>query len=901
MTAPPTLYVLDGTYYVFRAFYAVRGMSNSKGLPTNGIFAFTNMLLNVIREHQPDYLAVAFDPPGKTFRSEIYPEYKANRDDPPEDLIPQFPYFREIVRALNIPIIEVPGYEADDAIGTLVRRAERDGMKVTILSGDKDLYQLLDDDTVMVDSMRNKVVDVAAVLERFSVEPNRVADVLGFAGDTSDNIPGVPGIGEKTAGALIKQFGSMEAVLDRVDEVTGKKRKENLVTYREQALMSRDLAVIRTNVPIEVSFDDLRLSAPDLAAFDRLCVELEFNRFRNEVRELYADQLQEVAPVTDATTGIYRAIMSMDALDACIDEIRRAGVLSVDLETTSVDPLEAQIVGVALAWSRGEGVYVPVGHQDIAASQQLTCDAVLDRLRPLLEDPSLPKVGQNTKYELSILRRYGVELAGVSMDTMLAAYLIDPNKRRYGMDALAQEYLNIQTISYADVTGTGKTQRRFDEVSVEEATPYAAEDADVTLQLARVFEPMLNDQGMRSLHDDVEVPLAAVLSRMESAGIQVDATFLGELSREFSERIVALEREIHEAAGQDFMVSSPKQLGVILFEKLGLPVIRKTKTGPSTDQAVLEQLRSSHPVVALVEEYRQLTKLVSTYVDTLPRLIRPETGRVHTNYNQAVAATGRLSSSDPNLQNIPIRSEAGRRIRQAFVPQEGWTLVGGDYSQIELRVLAHMSGEPVLIQAFRDGEDIHKRTASELFGVPMDGVSPDQRAAAKTINFGVIYGMGSNRLAGDLSISRSDAKAYIDQYFNRIGSVRPFFDRLIEDATRLGYAETLIGRRRPIPELQGGSKREQALGERLAINTPIQGTSADLIKLAMVNIDARMRAEGMRSRMLLQVHDELVFEAPDDEIEVLVSLAKSEMENVTPLAVPLRVDFFTGRNWAELK
>lgn len=897
---PPVLYVLDGSYYVFRAFYAVSGMTNGRGLPTNGLFAFTGMLLNVIRDHRPDYLVVTFDPPGDTFRNEMYPAYKANRGEPPEDLVPQFPWFRRIVEALSIPVLEIPGFEADDCIGTLVARGERQGMRVVVLSGDKDLAQLVDEHTTIVDSMRDKVMDLAAVRARFQVEPAQVADVLGLAGDTSDNIPGVPGIGEKTAGQLIAQFGSLEALLERVGEVTGPKRRESLVTFADQARLSKALATIRRDVPIRVDLDEFRLTAPDFDAFDAVCTELNFGRFRDTARDLFREEVaQAVLTRTEANT--YRMVLEESDLDACIAQIRASGRLSFDLETTSVDPLEAEIVGFALAWAPGDAVYVPVGHRDLTAPRQLPLQLVLDRLAPLLQDPAIAKIGQHTKYEHAVLDRYRVRMVGVTFDTMLAGYLLDPNLRRYGLDSLAQQWLKHRNIAFSEVAGTGAHQKNFADVDVESATAYAAEDADVTLRLADAMAPAVLDAGLQDLLVNLEVPLSRVLATMEGTGIRLDVPYLATLSHEFAARIDDLEQQIYEEAGGSFTIGSPKQLGTILFERLGLPTGKKTKTGYSTDQSVLEELQHLHPVVALILQYRQITKLASTYVDALPKLVRPQTGRLHTDFNQAVAATGRLSSSNPNLQNIPIRTAEGRRIRQAFLPAEGWVLFGGDYSQIELRVLAHMSGDPVLIDAFQRGDDIHRRTAAEVFGVPVGEVTATQRAAAKTINFGVIYGMGANRLADGLDITRDQAKHFIEQYFARIEGVKPFFERLIAEARETSAARTMLGRLRPIPELQSRSPRDQALGERLAINTPIQGTAADLIKLAMVKIDRELTAAGLQTRMLLQVHDELVFECPPEEQETAMTLVREAMESAISLRVPLRVDLAAGPNWAALK
>lgn len=946
-----TFYILDGSYYVFRAFYALQALSNSKGMPTNGLYAFTSMLLNVIRDHRPTHLAVTFDPPGDTFRHDLYEPYKANRESPPDELRVQMPHFRRIVKALNIPCLELKGYEADDVIGTIVRSPLREGKRVVILTGDKDLFQLVDEETVLLDSMRGKRVDIEAVYERFQVGPDRVSDVLALSGDTSDNVPGVPGIGEKTAGKLIAEFGSLEGLLDRISEVSGAKRKENLATYADQARLSHQLVKIATDVPLDIDEADLALSAPDYEAFDALCAEFEFGRFPAMVRDvfprvigsadtdtqsfplpkqevagsvkkerapkknvemsgdLFAVNLDEMVAVAverseekPSVEREYRTVWTKEELAAVIAEMKAAGRFAIDLETTSLNPLDATIVGVSLSCSPGKAFYIPVGHLDMLSNQpQLETAFVLDALRPLLEDEGNFVICQNGGYELRVFAKYGIHLKAFRFDTMLAAWLLEPNRRRHGLDALAVEYLQESTILFTEVCGTGKNQITFDQVPIEQATAYAAEDADITFRLAEHFEPMLQEQNLSGLLLDIEVPLAHVLASMESVGIRIDTNVLKGLSVEFGERLAAIEAEIYEIAGREFLISSPVQLRVILFDELKLPVVKKTKTGPSTDQDVLEKLSEIHPLPRKIVEHRHLAKLRSTYVDSLPLLVHPETGRVHTSFNQAVAATGRLSSSDPNLQNIPIRSEDGRRIRRAFIPREGWVLLAGDYSQIELRMLAHMSSDPVMLDAFQKGEDIHQRTASEVFGVGLEHVSSDQRAAAKAINFGLIYGMGARRLSQELGISNANAQRYIDQYFERISNVKPFLDELVRFAYETGYAETLAGRRRPIPELFSGQKMMQAMGERLAMNTPIQGSAADLIKIAMIRIQRRLRDEGLQAQLLLQVHDELVFEAPYDEVDRVEALARAEMEGVWDLQVPLRVDFERGVNWAELE
>lgn len=964
MTTPNTFYILDGSYYVFRAFYALQSLSNSKGMPTNGLFAFTSMLLNVIRDHRPTHLAVTFDPPGDTFRHALYEPYKANRESPPDELRVQMPHFRRIVKALNIPCLEVPGYEADDVIGTMVRSPLREGKEVVILTGDKDLYQLVDASTVLVDSMRDKRVGIPEVLERFQVLPERVSDVLALSGDTSDNVPGVPGIGEKTAGKLIADFGSLDALLDRIDEVPGPKRRENLAAYADQARLSHQLVTIATDVPLALHESSLALSPPDYAAFDALCAEFEFGRFPRVLRELFPRDaalgdavVEDEAPaapsskrakrapavsegtgdlfaalgmetaaadgasqdagvdgagapakveadasaVPEKITRHYTTVWSRDALDALCEELRASRRFALDLETTSLNPLDAEIVGVSVSSTPGRAYYIPVGHLDMLAERpQLALADVLGALQPLLDDPENEVICQHGGYELRVLSRHGIALRALRFDTMLAAWLLEPNRRRYGLDALAVEYLQESTILYSELCGSGKNAITFDQVPIDRATEYAAEDADLTLRLADYFAPRLAAQGMASLLSEIELPLSRVLAEMENEGIRVDTDTLRALSDEFAERLRAIEAEIYALAGREFLISSPVQLRVVLFEELQLPVLKKTKTGPSTDQDVLEALSEHHALPRKIVEYRHLAKLRSTYIDALPLLVHPKTGRVHTSYNQAVAATGRLSSSDPNLQNIPVRSEDGRRIRRAFVPREGWVLLAGDYSQIELRMLAHMSGDPVLQDAFRKAEDIHRRTASEVFGVALSEVSADQRAAAKAINFGLIYGMGARRLAAELGITSAQATTYIGQYFERISRVKPFLDELVKFVVEHGYAQTLAGRRRPIPELSSPQKMMQAMGERLAMNTPIQGSAADLIKIAMVRIQRRMQVEGLQARMLLQVHDELVFEAPPEELDAVEALARAEMENVWALEVPLLVEFERGANWAEM-
>jgi DNA polymerase-1 len=895
-----TLYILDGTYWIFRAFHAVRDMSY-EGMPTGALFSFTSMWLNFLRDHKPTHVVVAFDPEGPSFREGLFPAYKANRAECPAELVPQFPFFRELIRAFRVPILEVPGYEADDAIATLCRHPSRRDLDVVILTGDKDLCQLVDARTTLYDSMRDKRVDLDAVRDRFQVDPLRVPDVLGLAGDTSDNIPGVPGIGEKTAGQLIAEFGSMDELLARVDEVKGPKKRESLVTFADQARLSLQLATVFDQVPLDLRLEEFTLEPPDLDAFDSLCTRLGFHRFRSQIREIFGTTAP-ASTMQSAADFDYRAIQTREAFDEVLAALATAeGPVALDLETTSQEPLDADIVGVALAWEAGHGVYIPLAHRADLFEAQLDRAMVLDALRPWLEDAARAKVCQHAKYEIAVFARAGIALRGVTFDTMLAAWLLDPNRRRYSLDVLAQDLLQHRTITFDEVAGTGAQQKRFDDVPIQEAARYAAEDADVTLRLMEHLQPQVIDTPLHDLLTRMEIPLSHVLADMETTGITVDLDRLSALQVEFRERLAEAEAAAYQAAGRSFNLASPKQLATVLFEELGLPVKKRTKTGPSTDVEVLEALADEHPLPRRILQVRELAKLLSTYVEALPKLVRADTGRVHTSFHQTVAATGRLSSSNPNLQNIPVRTVEGRRIREAFVPRPGWVLLGADYSQIELRILAHLAEEPSWIEAFSEGQDIHRRTASEVFEVPLEQVTADQRAAAKTINFGIIYGMGAQRLAGELGISREQAKAYIDQYFARVSHIRSFFDAQVQSARDTGMARTMWGRQRPIPELAGGAGRNVNLGERLAINTPIQGTAADLIKFAMIDIHQALQDAGMASRMLLQVHDELIFECPPDELATLQPLVRARMEGVVQLRVPLRVDMGTGAHWGALK
>ena len=882
------IYLIDGSSYIYRAYYAIRHLSNSKGEATNAVFGFTNMLLKVVRDEKPDCLAVVFDARGPTFRKEIYPAYKANRQAMPEDLRPQIPLIKELVRGFRMPVLEMEGFEADDIIATLARRFAGQGMEVTVVTGDKDLMQIVGERTRLLDTMKEKYFGIPEVMERFGVPPEQVVEVLGLAGDSSDNVPGVPGIGEKTASGLIQEFGSIENLLSNIDRVKGKKRQENLREFAEQARLSRRLVELVEDLDIHPGPEDLKLSDPDRTLLSELFRRLEFHKLQ-----------QEFAVENRAGGENYRCILTKEDFEALLEELKEAGRFSLDTETSSLNPLEADLVGLSFAVRENEAAYLPLGHDYPGAPAQLDRAYVLEKLRPILEDGAIGKIGQNIKYDALVLRRAGLHLRGIDFDTMIASYLLHPGAASHSMDAMAMEHLRHRCISYSEVTGSGKNQIGFAQVELEKARVYAAEDADITLRLERLFAPKLQGEVAELFHE-VEMPLLSVLAQMEWDGVRVDCELLGGLSEGMAVKLLALEAGIYAlCGGEPFNINSPKQLGEVLFERLGLPRGKKTKTGWSTNVEVLTELAQENDIARLILEYRSLAKLKSTYTDALPRLVHPETGRLHTSFNQAVTATGRLSSSEPNLQNIPIRTEEGRRIREAFIPQEGWTLLSADYSQIELRVLAHLADEEALQLSFAAGEDIHRRTAGEIFGLFPELVSDEQRRRAKTINFGVLYGMGAFSLAKELGISNKEAKGFIDRYFERYPRVLAFMERVKLQARQTGFVTTLLGRRCAVPEIQSSNGAVRSFGERNAVNYPIQGSSADIIKLAMARIAKRLEAEGLASRMLIQVHDELVFEVPPDEVETMKELIRTEMEQAVSLKVPLRVEIGAGANWRQ--
>jgi len=885
-----TIYLIDGSAYIYRAYHAIRGLSNSKGLPTNAAFGFTKILLKLIEDRSPEYAGIFFDVKGPTFRHEMFDAYKANRPPMPEDLSIQIPYIKDITKGFNIPVVEMSGYEADDLIGTMARKAEEAGFSVIMVTGDKDFMQLVTDKSIIWDPMKEKAIDGNVIRDTYGLEPDQMVDVMGLSGDSADNIPGVPGIGQKTAVSLIKTFGSIELLYEQVDAIKKKKQHENLVRYKEQALLSRELVRINDKAPLSFTPEDFKYRAPDSAVLSGLFKKLEFRQLQ-----------QSVIKRADLSKKKYKAVLSIEELSDLVAILETSGLFALDTETTSKDPMAAELVGLSFSVKADEAFYIPCGHEYKNAPKQLKRDEVLKMLKPVLENHKLKKIGQNIKYDWIVLSRHGINLSGVMFDTMLASYLINPSKRAHNLDQIALDFLDHKTISYEEVAGKGKNASCFSKVPLEKAVPYACEDADITLMAYNVLMPMLKDMGLEELFEKVEMPLVPVLMKMEMTGINVDREKLMVLSKSFEHQLDQLESSIYSIAGEEFNIRSSQQLGKILFEKLKLPVQKKTKkkTGYSTDVDVLEVLAEHHELPALILRHRTLAKLKSTYADALLDLANPKTGRIHTSYNQTVTATGRLSSSEPNLQNIPVRTDEGKEIRKAFIPKKGWHLLAADYSQIELRILAHYSGDKILIKAFKEDEDIHTRTATEVFQVFPSLINSELRQQAKVINFGIIYGMSPYGLSKELGISRKMAKTYIHNYFTRYSGVKQFIDETIKEARISKKTSTLLGRIRLLPDINSSNKNLREFAERTAINTPIQGTAADLIKIAMINVDSVFTEKGLKSAMLLSVHDEIVFEVPPDELETVRSLVKDIMEGVWDLKVALKVNMAVGENWAQ--
>ena len=894
-TTPRRLVLVDGSSYLYRAFHAMPSLTNSKGQPTGAAYGMTNMLKRLEAEVQPELAAVVFDAKGKTFRDDLYPEYKANRPPMPMELRSQIEPIHAIVRALGFPVLVEGGVEADDVIGTLAEQAREAGLDVLVCTGDKDMAQLVDDRVTMVNTMDDPVLDADGVTAKFGVPPESIVDYLALVGDTVDNVPGVPKVGPKTASKWLAEYGTLENLVAHADAIKGKVG-ENLRASLAQIPLSKELVTIRRDVPLEDGPLDLELVEPDVEALKTLYGELEFRTWLGELLDAGGD-----APA-EAPAAEYETVLDEAALDAWIERLGAADAIAFDTETTSLDYMQADLVGVSFAVEPGRAAYVPFGHDYTGAPAQLAPDLVLGKLRPILESERPAKIGQNLKYDMSVLARAGIHLAGIEFDTMLESYVLDSTATRHDMDSLALKYLGHRTIHYEDIAGKGAKQLSFNQIPIEDAGPYAAEDADVTLRLHHALRPRLEEHvSLASLCDTVETPLVPVLSRVERNGVRIDVRRLNQQSAELADRMREIEASAHESAGGPFNLGSAKQIRTILFEKLELPVLAKTPKGqPSTAESVLQELAFDHALPRLILEHRAMSKLKSTYTDALPACVNPATGRVHTSYHQAVASTGRLSSSDPNLQNIPVRTHEGRRIRQAFVADPGFTMVAADYSQIELRIMAHLSGDAGLLEAFASGADIHRATAAEVFAGGTAGeVTDEQRRSAKAINFGLIYGMSAFGLARQLGIERGEAQSYVDLYFSRYPGVKAYMDATRESARDRGYVETVFGRRLYLPEIKSSNIHRRQYAERTAINAPMQGTAADIIKRAMLDLDAWIAASGAPVRMIMQVHDELVFEVAGEATGDVTPIIRERMGAAAELSVPLVVDVGEGDNWDE--
>jgi len=924
MNTDTPLILVDGSSYLYRAFHALPPLTNSKGKPTGAVKGVINMIRRLQKDYPESTVVVVFDAKGKTFRDEIYTAYKANRPPMPDDLRVQIEPIHLIIRAMGLPMLIIDGVEADDVIGTLAVQATAAQQPVIISTGDKDIAQLVNEHITLINTMNNVTLDRAGVIEKFGIPPEMIIDYLALLGDKSDNIPGVPGVGEKTALGLLQGIGGLDAIYDRLDDVAGlefrgaKTMSTKLAENKELAYLSYTLATIKTDVEMSVHLSELRNGEPDQSELLALFKDLEFKTWIEEVQS--ADTSSDSAAVNKTTTAAaadtnaevspephpeisrdYHVVLTDSDLNTWIDKIKAAELVAVDTETTSLDYMSAKLVGISLSVTPGEAAYIPFAHDYLGAPEQLDREHVLDALTPYLEDPAYKKIGQNLKYDMSVLAQHGISLRGVAFDTMLESYVVDSVASRHDMDSLALNYLNEETVKFTDIAGKGAGQLTFNQIPLEQAAPYAAEDADITFRLHQVLWPKVSAQpALSKVFSAIEMPLIPVLSCIERTGALVDDTLLFQQSQELSERLAELETQAWELAGQQFNLASPKQLGEILFEKLAIPVLKKTAKGaPSTKEEVLQELALDYPLPKVLLEHRGLAKLKSTYTDKLPTMINSVTGRIHTSYHQAGTATGRLSSSDPNLQNIPVRTAEGRRVRQAFIAAPGSKLVAADYSQIELRIMAHLSEDPSLLAAFSAGEDIHRATAAEVFSVATADVTSEQRRSAKAINFGLIYGMSAFGLARQLGIGRKQAAEYIELYFTRYPGVQNYMNNIRYSAAENGFVETFFGRRLYLPEINSRNGMRRQAAERTAINAPMQGTAADIIKLAMINVHNWLQESDLHSKIIMQVHDELVLEVPEPELEIVKQGLCERMQGAAELLVPLVVDVGVGDNWDE--
>jgi DNA polymerase-1 len=876
------LYLIDGNSYVYRAYYAIKGLSNSKGLPTNAIYGFTNMLLKIIREKKPDGLAISFDSPVPTERHRIYEEYKAQRPEAPGELIQQIPHIRRMIEAFRIKIFEIPGYEADDILGTIARKAESEGANVFIVTGDKDMLQLVDNKVKVYDPMKDKVLDEEFIRDKFGVGPARVTEFMALTGDAVDNIPGIKGVGEKTARDLLSEFSSLEDLLNNVDRIRKDKLRTLVTENADIVRLSQKLATLDTSVPADANIEEFRLQEPDWPSLLSLLKEFEFGSMMKLIPSGATRKLQ------------YETIPSLEEAEELISSMQNG--FAFDTETTNRDPMIARLVGLSICSKKERASYIPISHSYEGVPRQINKEDLFGILGRIFEDESIDKAGHNIKYDIMVLRKEGIDVKGPVFDTMIAAYLLNPNKPNHSLEEVSLEYLSYRKKTFMEVLGR---RNSFAEVPLEEAVPYACDDASLSFELKEILHGKLMENSLEKLYLDIEEPLIYVLADMEMAGLKVDLEKISEISKELERELDGITRRIYFLAGCEFNINSPRQLADVLFHNLGLQPGKKTKTGFSTGMGVLEELAQTHELPREILNYRSLNKLKTTYIDVLPALINPRTGRIHTSFNQTVTATGRLSSSEPNLQNIPVKGDWGRRIRETFVAEENNILLSADYSQVELHILAHLSNDAGLIEAFRDNLDIHARTASEILGIPIDRVTADMRRIAKTVNFGVIYGISPYGLSETLNISREEAREYIDHYFKRHPGVKSYIEQCLEEAREKGYVATIFGRKRAIPEIRSKNLNTRQQGERLAINSPIQGAAADIIKIAMINIRKKFIKNGLKVRMILQVHDELLFELPAPELDTVRKIVKEEMEGVVALSVPLRVGINYGRNWAE--
>ncbi len=919
-STPQHVFLIDGSGFLFRAYYGIKQrMTRADGTLVNAVHGFSTMLMKLIDDTDADHIAVIFDSARKTFRNDIYPEYKAHRPPPPDDLIPQFELVREATRAFNVACVDMPGYEADDLIATYAALAKKQGAEVTVVSSDKDLMQLVDDRVTMFDAMKGKKIGPDQVMEKFGVGPDRVIEVQALAGDSSDNVPGVPGIGIKTAAQLIVEYGDMEGVLAHAEEIKQPKRRQNLIDHANDARVSKELVTLKNDVPVKVPLSDFAVKEPDQDELLEFLAAQDFRKLTERVSSRYGFEASDDASINYAPQTIeasYELVQDMDALEKWVAGANNKGVVAFDTETTSLDATRAELVGVSLCFEAGRACYIPLAHKAPAAQgtfdlgdgggdgnnadapEQAPFDLALARLKEMLEDPAVLKIGHNIKYDAQVLANYGIQVQAVD-DTMLLSYVLECGLHGHGLDDLSDMHFEHKNIKFKEVAGAGKSQVTFDLVPLDKALDYAAEDADMTWRLHTLLKPRLVEENMVTVYETLERPLIGVLVDMERHGIKVDAAELKRLSDDFAVRQDELMEEVHELAGRDFNVGSPKQLGEVLFDEMGLPGGKKGKTGAYTTGAeVLEKLAAEgHVLPQKVLDWRQLAKLKSTYTDALTAQINPDTGRVHTSYSMAGTSTGRLASSNPNLQNIPVRTEEGRKIREAFIPETGCKLLSADYSQIELRLLAHVAGIDTLIDAFRSGDDIHALTASQVFGVPVEGMDPMVRRQAKAINFGIIYGISAFGLARQLDISNGEASDYINAYFERYPGIRTYMDQTKEEARNQGFVSTLFGRKCHVRGIGDKNPSMRNFAERAAINAPIQGGAADIIKRAMIAMPDALETAGLKAKMLLQVHDELVFEVPEEELDATSDIVKNTMENAAKLDVPLIVDSGIGDNW----